>query len=290
MMDMPAMGIASWNIAAPTLCDRVKWIVDNGFTGISLHAGIVDGDEADRQNACAAVRDAGLCVTFHGIIGYDQAGIIDLARFDRLMDEVLWWHERTGAVHCFCYDPMYMPTESGGKTMDWDANRRAVQLTHARLGPYGIRTGIENTYGGDEKYRSIAQIQHFKDLCDMPRLGMLLDAAHANIHVRSDGVEGESGVGDYVRALPLEVVEVHFSDNHGETDEHLPVGAGNLDLAAVMGALSDTGFCGQLTVEVCPGLKSCRLDSPEEMAQIQSTRDAVRSAWIAAQDGCPPRV
>ena len=138
---------------------------------------------------------------------------------------------------------------------------------------------VENSFGANKAFRSLPEFRRFRELCPGPTVGMLLDTGHANIHVRSDGVQGESEIGAFVRGLPLDVLEVHFSDNHGESDEHLPLGSGNLDLPALVAALKASDFAGVLTVEVCPGLVARRLDVPEEMDQIRRTADAIRAAW-----------
>ena len=278
MAETPVLGVASWNIDAATLPDRVEWIVAHEFTAISLHVDVMDCEPSERAEAAAAVRDAGLVVTFHGVVGYDESAQVDWDRFERIMAEVVWWQEQTKNVYSLCYDPMFVATDEGGKRFDPPANREVLLATAERLEPHGVRVGIENTYGG-RGFCSIAELAAFLDSCERPTLGMLLDTGHANIHVRSGGVKGEADVGEFVHAIPFDVLEVHFSDNHGETDEHLPLGAGNVDLRAVLGALKRKGFDGVLTVEVCPGLKARRLDVPEEMDQILRTRDAIAETW-----------
>ena len=59
-----------------------------------------------------------------------------------------------------------------------------------------------------------------------PRLGFLLDVGHANM--------GE-GVRELHRAMHAtgRLVAMHLHDNHGLRDEHLPLGAGTVDLTGL---------------------------------------------------------
>ncbi len=278
-LDMPPLGVASWNIAAPSLMERVEWIVDNGFTAVSLHFRVAETDESERRDVADAVRAAGLEATFHGGIGYGPDGAADWDRLERVTDEALRWHERTGAVHCLCFDPMHLTDATGRTHTDWNACRRVLLATHAKLAGAGIRTGLENNFGAAGRYRGLAEMERLRRECGLTDLGMLLDTGHANIHVRSDGVQGETDLEAFIAAMPFEIVEVHVSDNTGDVDRHLPIGEGNLDLRAVMRSLRKRAFAGVLTVEVCPGLEPCRLDSADEMDQILRTRDAVVDAW-----------
>ncbi|OGF51619.1 MAG: hypothetical protein A2044_04295 [Candidatus Firestonebacteria bacterium GWA2_43_8] len=117
---------------------------------------------------------------------------------------------------------------------------------------------------------------------------MLFDAAHANIHVRSGNYKKENELGAYYKTLPLPVWELHFSDNLGKKDEHRELGYGNLDLAALLGAVKEKGFAGQLSIEVCKdilaGEYSFDIDIPGETDPVLRSRDKIISIWNNANE------
>ena len=58
-----------------------------------------------------------------------------------------------------------------------------------------------------------------------PHLGALLDIGHA----RTWGLD----LREYIRSLADYIILFHLHDNRGQTDEHLPLGRGNIDLRGV---------------------------------------------------------
>lgn len=68
-------------------------------------------------------------------------------------------------------------------------------------------------------------------------LGMCFDIGHANT---AGTIQDFLGYSD-------RFVNVHVHDNHGEWDEHLPVGEGNIDFRKVLQGLR--GYKGRLVVE-----------------------------------------
>ena len=170
---------------------------------------------------------------------------------------------------------------------DPDLNARHLHLMSDRLGKHGIRVGIENSCGGKNKFCTLADISRMQNVCSDIEIGLLLDAAHANIHVRSDGVPDEDNLNAYVSKLPLEIWEVHFSDNLGKQDEHKQLGYGNLNLEDLFAGLRSGGFSGKFTIEVCLDIRSGKYASniykPEQMDALLISRDKIIAAWSAAK-------
>jgi len=65
-----------------------------------------------------------------------------------------------------------------------------------------------------------------------PRLDICLDIGHAHCHGRIPAAE-------WPRRLGGRISYVHLHDNHGESDEHLALGDGTIDLPAVLEALEE---------------------------------------------------
>lgn len=55
---------------------------------------------------------------------------------------------------------------------------------------------------------------------------------------------------EYFAALPLQLLEVHLSDNDGVEDQHLPLGRGNVDFKAVARGLRNINFDRFMTIEM----------------------------------------
>jgi len=75
-----------------------------------------------------------------------------------------------------------------------------------------------------------------------PRLGFHLDVGHA--HVGAQSLQG------FVAAFADRLAHVHLSDNNGEHDDHLPLGAGRIDWPWALGLLKKAGYDGTITLEV----------------------------------------
>lgn len=110
---------------------------------------------------------------------------------------------------------------------------------------YDVRPGLENwpflPVGTPEALA--AQL-----LAGDGKVGVLLDAGHAHIALSRRWCE-QKDIGGFVEALPARVVEVHFHDNYGRSDEHLMPGEGTADLRGLLDAVFATGFCGPFTIE-----------------------------------------
>ena len=64
-----------------------------------------------------------------------------------------------------------------------------------------------------------------------PNFGVCVDAGHMRVFSKVDMEE-------WFRVLGPRIAEVHLHDNHGEHDDHLPVGEGSIDFPMFFGLLS----------------------------------------------------
>jgi sugar phosphate isomerase/epimerase len=277
--------MAAWLLKGERPVDCIEWIIKNGFQGVSLLQGAMDMDKHARQDAAAAITAAKLFVTYHGNVHekLTTSGALDTDFGRRMIDDVIWWHENTGGVYSCCADTINLPQPDGTKAFAPALNLQHMRMLAERLPAYGIRVGIENSFGGKNKLCALSDMVRFKEQCSGLPIGMLLDAAHANIHVRSDGETGENEIGAYAGRLPFEVLEVHFSDNLGTKDEHKQLGYGNLDLPALFSALKSNGFAGKFTVEVCvdilAGKYASDIRDPQQTDALLVSRDRINKVW-----------
>jgi sugar phosphate isomerase/epimerase len=107
---------------------------------------------------------------------------------------------------------------------------------------YGITVCLENMfYFAGHMYRP----EEFIEVLDRnPAFMMTLDLAHANIRAPKGQAEA------FVRIAHGRIGHVHVGDNNGQGDDHLPVGAGRVDIAGGLAAVKASGYDQTITIEV----------------------------------------
>ncbi len=101
-----------------------------------------------------------------------------------------------------------------------------------------------------------------------PGLKVHLDVGHANL--------GGDGFDVFLDRLGPHVRHVHFSDNRGNADQHMPLGVGVIPWGEVVAALRRAGYGGTVTLEVFCG------DPRERFRYLAVSRDLVRRLWKEA--------
>jgi len=113
------------------------------------------------------------------------------------------------------------------------SNSRINLLTSLRImariaGRMGVTLAVENSPRG-RAHRLVATPQehlYILEKVSSPHIGALLDLGHAHTW----GFD----LREYINLLKDHVVAFHIHDNHGSSDEHLPLGRGNMDVKGVM--------------------------------------------------------
>ena len=112
-------------------------------------------------------------------------------------------------------------------------------------------------------------VEVMKGLMDaVPGLLLHLDFGHTNL--------GGDGPDVFLDRLGADLAHVHFSDNRGWADHHMPLGVGTVDWKKMVSALKKSGYDGTITLEVfCsdPGMG---------MEYCKMSRDYVRRLWDEA--------
>jgi sugar phosphate isomerase/epimerase len=91
----------------------------------------------------------------------------------------------------------------------------------------------------------IHNIDEFKYIIDnIATLFVHLDIPHA---FTSGGM---SSVIDYINTFRDKIIHIHWHDDHGKKDEHLPIGEGFIDHQIAVKALKDIGYNRTITLEV----------------------------------------
>ena len=86
-------------------------------------------------------------------------------------------------------------------------------------------------------------VSTFKNLLtEVPGLKLHLDFGHTNFGIDNHDVFCEV-LGEHIR-------HVHFSDNRSRSDDHMPLGVGNVNWENAVNSLKSTGYNGTITLEI----------------------------------------
>lgn len=102
---------------------------------------------------------------------------------------------------------------------------------------YGLKIAFENFM------KPFDRVSTFNSLLnEVPGLTLHLDFGHTNI--------GQNNYEAFCGQLGNHIAHVHFSDNRGKADNHMPLGVGNIDWRKAVASLKATGYDGTITLEV----------------------------------------
>jgi sugar phosphate isomerase/epimerase len=107
----------------------------------------------------------------------------------------------------------------------------------------GCRICLENLF---DRLTPFSAVDDFAAVLERwPQMGMTLDVGHAFM----DG-HGMDRILAFIDRFGERIGHVHISDNHGQRDDHLPVGDGGIDFEALISALMRIPYDDTMTLEV----------------------------------------
>jgi sugar phosphate isomerase/epimerase len=139
-------------------------------------------------------------------------------------------------------------------------NIEALKPLAEMAGSHGLTLILENFKAPFDSVSTYSRL-----LKEVPGLQIHLDFGHTNLG-RDDGASFCTQLGEHIR-------HVHFSDNHGQEDEHIPLGMGNIDWEKAVSALKSIGYDETITLEVFVNDRSASLQT------LEASRRLVRDLW-----------
>jgi sugar phosphate isomerase/epimerase len=141
------------------------------------------------------------------------------------------------------------------ENLEWACDR-ATEL--------GLQLCLENMFPG---YRAFFHPNDFDELLAAhPGLMLTLDVGHANL-----GSEA-CGAAAFLDRFPDRIGHLHFSDNGGTRDDHLPLGKGAIDFGSILDRLVRSGYKQGITLEIFSG----------DAADLEQSRQRMVDGWQAA--------
>lgn len=108
----------------------------------------------------------------------------------------------------------------------------------------------------------IHKLEEFKYILDnVPGLKVHLDIPHA---FTSGGMQA---IIDYIRTFRDKIIHIHWHDNHGLDDEHLPIGKGIIDHNRVVEELKSINYNKTITLEVFTNKQDAK-DSANKLKEL----------------------
>jgi sugar phosphate isomerase/epimerase len=107
----------------------------------------------------------------------------------------------------------------------------------ARAAACDCRLALENIYE-----ETPATLLALVERLDSPWFGHCFDIGHWRLF-------GTTSQADWLNAIAPRLLHLHLHDNHGQSDEHLPVGEGTIDFTPLMQLLPTLGQSPSLTLE-----------------------------------------
>ena len=107
----------------------------------------------------------------------------------------------------------------------------------------GLCVCLENMF---PKCRAFVEPDDFVEILQrFPDLKLTLDTGHANI-----ANPGGRRILEFIEKFGPRIGHLHVSDNFGERDDHIPLGAGKIDFLKIVTALKQTGYDDTVTLEI----------------------------------------
>lgn len=237
---------------------EARWAAENDFDFLDL---TMEGPAAAVEQIDVRALKATLDETRLGIIGHTpwylpfgspvpqvRAGAVaavaaTFRTFAALGSRFVNVHVDKG-VGAFAYDD----------TLRWNAESFAALAEGAQ--EFGLTVIVENVVNNFNTARA------FRTLLDAhPALRFHLDIAHAN-------VKGDR-TAEFLKGHAPKLAHVHVSDNKRTSDDHLPLGVGEINWREQLGLLKSTGYDGTITLEIF---------TPDRAYLIEN-RDRLRRLW-----------
>lgn len=233
------MELAYMNHPARNILDEARWAAANGFDALDL---TIEGpaallDSFDPAELRAILDAASMRVVGHTAWYLPFASPVERVR-RAAIEEVaasLPVFAAIGArlvnVHITRGVPLY------GNDDELKRNGASFAELAQLAEPYGIQIVVEHPPSHRFGLTEICTI-----LDADPRLGLHLDVGHAFVA----GIDLEQ----LLDQLGSRLWHVHFSDNRGQDDDHMPIGAGKIDWQATIRLLKQFGYDDVITLEV----------------------------------------
>ena len=206
-----------------------------GFDAVSwLGSDFANMTEAEDERLVEMLRKTGMLLTVHSRMpNPDKPELCEA--FHREMRRAAAWQKKYGLIYSNTFD-------------FWTAVETTVPYLDEALKTF---RGLNVVVACEDIPLNAHQLEAFLPyITDEDKFGVLIDVGHMNIRQRSmELIEDEDFIAAF-DALPLPIIEVHFSGNRSYKDEHMYLSYGTVPLDAICRGMKRRGFDGFATMEI----------------------------------------
>ena len=251
------MRIGLMNNPRSDLAAEIDFIASNGFEFVDLTLEYPKAhiDVLDRQQTVSKLKDSGLSVVGHTTYYLPFASPINAVREAAVSDVIrtLDFFKDAGArivtVHP---DPGVGAMET--KTTI-SLNALSFKIISDEAAKHDVTIVVENVPGIFSSVDAINSI-----LNSVPGLGFHLDVGHAFVR--------RNRFRHLLSAFKAKLMHVHLSDNRYRADDHMPLGAGNINWEEVVAAIKSTGYDATFTLEVFSDDRRYVIGSKDKLTEL----------------------
>lgn len=219
--------------------EEARWAADHGFEFLDL---TIEGPAADLDQLDVSALKRVLRAANMGVVGHTAWFLPFASPVERVRRAAV--EEVAAALPVFAElgaEFVNVHIVHGVRAFGREAMLHANARSFAELAecaePHGLRIMVEHP---PEASIGVNELHAVLDADE--RLGFHLDVGHA--FVGGDKLDG------LLKAFGKRLAHVHFSDNRGRTDDHMPLGAGRIDWQRAVRLLKQAGYDGTITLEV----------------------------------------
>jgi sugar phosphate isomerase/epimerase len=238
------MRLGAMNDPRRPLLEEIQWIAAHGFDFIdlTLEAPGAALENTDWRTVRSAIEESGLSVICHAapyLPVENPSPLVRQAALDELRRSIDAAHI-INAPLCTTHFRGWPAHLTDAEGYDYYRQMYEILLRHAAS--QDVAVALENSAENHH------QLKYFREIFNrLPDLKLIYDIGHGNIKT------AKSMTRDYLFALSERLAHVHISDNAGQTDDHLAIGApkqGGIDLGRELRGLHAFRYDGSITVEV----------------------------------------
>jgi sugar phosphate isomerase/epimerase len=248
------------NNPSKSVYDEALFCGENGFDFLDLTVEGPDATIVDTQQLAPILDTYGLSVTGHTDpclpYAYPRPGVREAC--SKELERCAGIFSALGARVMNIHPCYFSPPAMKNNLISFHVE--TLQPLVEMAASYGLTLVLENYKAPFDRVSTFQTL-----LAEVPGLKLHLDFGHTNF-----GMDTHEA---FCRELGEHLRHVHFSDNRGRSDDHMPLGVGTVNWRKAVNALKAIGYDSTITLEIF-----CN-DANMQHKYLNLSRELIRELW-----------